>query len=320
MEELKTVPKTIPLAHIKKDPMLWERAITDEDIEDLANNIEDVRLQIHRILVRPLGKNRYGLLAGMRRFLALKKLGRREAKCEVIKVKDDDRAASISLSENLKIKKPDPREWKAGAKKLHDIHYKRIEAREQQQDLQNARLRGSKAKSEFLDPGSKNSPTGKVGRPKDKKAEADRSVSKLLGTSTKTVSRARKMYEGLAPVALKAYEAGNLTARQAEKLSGMPKNQQHQQLPMMLRETQEATNERLKEERAAVVAHDETRTTIANLKLIEKKVSQLQEAVKYFIDSSQEKDLDWESVLQAVQPDFGPCASALMSLQDYLES
>lgn len=319
MEEHKTIPKTIPLSQIRNDPMLWERAITDEGIEELADNIEDTGMQIHRILVRPLGKSRYGLLAGRRRFLAFKKLGKREIKCEVAKIKDDDAALAVSLSENLHIHRPESREWKSGMKRLWDLLAGKRESREKEQERQKVRIHGSKAEEDFLAPGAKKS-APKIGRPKDKKVEVDASVSKMLGASTRTVTRTRKMYEKLSTAALKAYEAGNLTTKQAEQLSSMSKREQIQQLPMMLRETQEQTVNRRREEKDSLIADDNVRSTVANLRLLKKKADQLQEAAEFFINDAKSKELDWDTILNEVSPDFLFCSDTLKSLQDFLES
>ena len=67
------------------------------EIDDLAIDIEENGLS-HNLLVRPAGKDKYEIISGERRFLALKKLGNLTAPCKVAEeLKDNDVDSEIVL-------------------------------------------------------------------------------------------------------------------------------------------------------------------------------------------------------------------------------
>jgi ParB family chromosome partitioning protein len=89
----------VPATAVQVSKFHWERNHQDDDINDLASEIDSVGL-IHPITVR--GTNgRYELIAGRKRFLAMRDvLGLREIPASVIKT-DDVQAELVSLYENL---------------------------------------------------------------------------------------------------------------------------------------------------------------------------------------------------------------------------
>ena len=121
---MKLTNKTVPISVLRMSKYNWKRNITEEDIEDLATNMSEVG-NLHPIIVRPMGKagSMYEVLAGRRRLEALKLLGHTKVDVRVTKC-DDIRAEIISYSENLKVKKPDSKEWSAGVKRLVDLYEK----------------------------------------------------------------------------------------------------------------------------------------------------------------------------------------------------
>lgn len=77
-------------------------AEADEKIDDLAQSIQNDGL-LHPLVVRPskVTPGKYTIIAGSRRFRALKELQRKTAKCSIVDV-DDLQAIYISIDENLK--------------------------------------------------------------------------------------------------------------------------------------------------------------------------------------------------------------------------
>jgi ParB-like chromosome segregation protein Spo0J len=201
----------------------WKREITDEDIEELAENIEEVG-NLHPIIVRSVGKSgqMYEVRAGRRRLAAQKSLGSKKVDVRVVKC-DDLRAEIISYSENLKVKRPDSKEWAVGVKRLVDLF----------EELYGA-----------VKP-KKNTTRG---RPREPKAQAIKDAAKTLGASELSVRNAVKRQEDLTPSAARALETGSITQEQADILARLSSAQQHAQLMRMVRETREQTRNRRKKE------------------------------------------------------------------------
>ena len=90
--------EVINLDRIKR-PQLKSRTKLDEDkIEELAQSIAEVGL-IYPITIKRKNKA-YEIIAGERRYLAFKKLGKKEIECIVVKT-DDGKAEEIKLAENI---------------------------------------------------------------------------------------------------------------------------------------------------------------------------------------------------------------------------
>lgn len=88
----------IPLSKIKRPARLDRIQISEEKINELANNIQEQGL-LQSPLVRKIGEE-YEIIAGDRRILAVTKLGWTEVEC-VVAVMDDKQTAEARASENL---------------------------------------------------------------------------------------------------------------------------------------------------------------------------------------------------------------------------
>ena len=206
----KYINKTLPVGVIRKSQQHWDREFTEEDVNDLAEEIQRVG-QIHPITVRRMGKGGlYEYLAGERRFTAIRRLRHPTIECRVISC-DDEMARYISLSENLGSKKPNDTEWyeaTAEAVKLLEDRFSRD---------------GIPRK------------VG-MGRPTTARAEAIKEVAKDTGTTVRTVRRAINMVElELIPSARKAMHDKRITKDQAKQLASMTIEKQRNNLPKMLR-------------------------------------------------------------------------------------
>jgi len=218
----------LPSQLIRKSPLHWNRAITPDDIEELAASI-DKRGMLHPITVRKKGQM-YEYLAGERRYLASKSRGHKTLLCNVVNC-DDIEARGISLEENLLIKKPNSAEWRSGVAEL-------------------AALERSKLSKPSTVPPYK--PTGKRGRPVDEEVQVIKTVAKKTGVSERTIRDVVKM-ESLTPSSRMQLERKNITVQQAVKLASMTKDDQRTQLSQMIRETKNQTQNRLTKETIANV-------------------------------------------------------------------
>lgn len=226
-EKMKLTNKSVPISALRMSKFNWKREVTDEDIEELADNIEEIG-NLHPIIVRPVGKagQMYEVLAGRRRLAAQKNLGTKKVDVRVVKC-DDLRAEIISYSENLKVKRPDSKEWSTGVKRLVDLF---------------EQLYG------VAKPKKADTRTLNRGRPKKPKAQAISDVAKTLGVSETSVRGAVKRQEDLTPSAVRALEMGSITQEQADILARMNTTQQRAQLMNMVKETREQTRKRRKDE------------------------------------------------------------------------
>lgn len=224
---MKLTNRTVPISALRMSKFNWKREITDEDIDELADNIEEIG-NLHPIIVRPVGKagQMFEVLAGRRRLAAHKNLGSKKIDVRVVKC-DDLRAEIISYSENLKVKRPDSREWSAGVKRLVDLF---------------EQLYG------VAKPKKSDSRKPVTGRPKKPKTQAIEDVAKTLGASEQSVRKAVKRQEDLIPSASRALELGSITQEQADILASMSSTKQRAQLMNMVKETREQTRNRRKKE------------------------------------------------------------------------
>lgn len=301
----KLVNKEIQLSCIRISKHHWDRAITDEDVEDLAENISLIG-QLHQIVVRPIGKagRMYELISGERRYRALRANGAKTARCCVIKC-DDWTATVLSLSENLKTKTPSSKEWQQGLKKLKDLLAEKY-AKEQQKeerrkvDLEKANAKKAKSKKsptqQFLGATTKKS----RGRPKDPQRQATKEAAKIAGVSESAARRAIKREEDLIPTAIRALQQGRISADQADRLAAMDVAVQREQLPIMIQETQKATRERLTRQRAA--SQGDTAVAGRMLAQICSTTTTMRERVDELMAFMDGKELDYDELASSIEP------------------
>jgi ParB family chromosome partitioning protein len=91
--------KTIRLDRIESNPNQPRTIFDEEALHELANSIREHGV-LQPILVRPLGENRYQLVAGERRWRASKEAGLTTIQALVEEI-DDDTALEIAIIENL---------------------------------------------------------------------------------------------------------------------------------------------------------------------------------------------------------------------------
>jgi ParB family chromosome partitioning protein len=91
----------IPVADISPNPWQPRRIFDDTEIQKLAGSIAEIGL-IQPIVVRSVGNpnTQFQLIAGERRFRAIKSLGRSDIKAIVIEASDEEMAA-LALAENF---------------------------------------------------------------------------------------------------------------------------------------------------------------------------------------------------------------------------
>jgi ParB-like chromosome segregation protein Spo0J len=213
--------KSIPLIQITRSPQHWNRAVTKDDIEDLATSVDSVGL-LHPIIVRKTKKG-YEYLAGERRYLASKSRGAREIRCTVVECSDKE-AREISLVENIKAKKPTPSELREGIKELVGLE-----------------------KSRITKPSEVPKHTPRGGRPMKEDFIVVSRVAKKVGTDVQTVREIIDL-EKLVPPAKYQLDRGGINQAQAKLLTTMSKDDQRVQLAHMLRETRKQTEGRISTE------------------------------------------------------------------------
>jgi ParB family chromosome partitioning protein len=121
--DLETIPVVeIPLERIRENPAQprsrRSSALSEESIAELARSIEEHGL-LQPIIVKNAGRY-YHLIAGERRFMAFKLLGRPTIPARVIQVTDPKQELEISLIENLQRHELDPVEEARALKRLMD--------------------------------------------------------------------------------------------------------------------------------------------------------------------------------------------------------
>lgn len=242
---MKLTNKTVPINALRISELNWKRDITEDDVEDLAQNIDEVG-NLHPIIVRPVGKagRMFEVLAGRRRLEAQKLLGGKKVDVRVVRC-DDIQAEIISYSENLKVKKPNTKEWSVGVKRLVELFEKRQKIGIPKSGKSPKKVDTSDAEY-FCDAASKKCPRG---RPKSGRAQAIKDAAKSVGASQRSVYRAVKREEDLIPTAARSLRAGKITQEQANLLATMSKKNQQRQFPEMVRETRDQTRRRLSVEK-----------------------------------------------------------------------
>lgn len=260
------VNKKVSLDALRISRLNMERKITEEDIKDLASNIEEFG-QIHPITVRPYGNggHMYEILAGRRRYTALSYLGWEKADVRVVRADDID-AEIISYSENLKTKKPDTIEWDAAVTRLVELYEKREEAVGAKPYIPAYKSKRKSEKSkedsnitQLRDKKSQNMKSRRVGRPKKTRSRVIERVAVDMGVHKKTVQRALKRHADLIPSAARGLELKTITRSQADKLATMPAAQQRAEFPGMVRATREARERR---ERSAGIKKSKNKTAV----------------------------------------------------------
>ncbi len=91
--------RQIPIDHIESNPEQPRVAFNEDTLQELSASIREHGV-LQPILVRPIGQNRYQLVAGERRWRASKQAGL-ETIPALIEEIDDDTALEISIIENL---------------------------------------------------------------------------------------------------------------------------------------------------------------------------------------------------------------------------
>ncbi|EIJ80153.1 parB-like partition protein [Bacillus methanolicus PB1] len=112
--------KKIPIEDIVPNRFQPRTVFDDEKIEELARTIHTHGI-IQPIVVREFGKNQFEIIAGERRWRAMKKLGWDEVPA-IIKNLNDTETASMALIENLQREELSPIEEAVAYGKLLELH------------------------------------------------------------------------------------------------------------------------------------------------------------------------------------------------------
>ncbi|GAG58982.1 unnamed protein product, partial [marine sediment metagenome] len=93
---MKVEIRDIPIEHLEIDPMniREDLALDQEFTESIAD-----QGVVQILVVRPLGKGKYGVVVGARRFTAAKSVGLKILRCEVRELSDEE-ATCLSATEN----------------------------------------------------------------------------------------------------------------------------------------------------------------------------------------------------------------------------
>lgn len=110
----------IPIGSIIPNRFQPRSVFDDEKIEELSRTIHTHGI-IQPIVVRPLDNGRYEIIAGERRWRAMKKLGWEEAPA-IVKNLNDTETASVALIENLQREELSPIEEAVAYGKLLQLH------------------------------------------------------------------------------------------------------------------------------------------------------------------------------------------------------
>lgn len=122
--DVETLPPTdgeqeeLDLSQIEPDPDQPRKNLGD--ISELSSSVKQHGL-INPIVVRPVGRNRYVIVAGERRYRAHKQAGLRTIKC-IIRTPDEQSRIELQLVENLHRKNLDPFEEAEGFSRLKTNH------------------------------------------------------------------------------------------------------------------------------------------------------------------------------------------------------
>ncbi|WP_241157083.1 ParB/RepB/Spo0J family partition protein [Adlercreutzia sp. ZJ304] len=108
----------IPVSDISPNPDQPRTNFKQDELEELAKSIKQDGL-LQPILVRPIGNNKYQIIAGERRWQACKLAGIDKVPVRIKEV-DDDRALELALVENVQRSDLNPIEEAYGYKRLMD--------------------------------------------------------------------------------------------------------------------------------------------------------------------------------------------------------
>lgn len=108
----------VPISLVKPNPYQARIDYSESEITQLAQSIKENGL-LEPILVRKNGEF-YEIIAGQRRFLAVKQLGLRDVEVKILNI-SDAKLCEVSLVENLERKDLNPLERANGYRKLIDI-------------------------------------------------------------------------------------------------------------------------------------------------------------------------------------------------------
>lgn len=248
MAKRKLVDKTIRVAQIRMAKQHWDRDYDEKKMKQLQDSIAD-RGQLHNIIVRPSKRSKatFELLAGGRRFQAIRELGLDKINVKVADV-DDVEAELISLDENLRVEKPTTGDWSqklerwrqlTNVQRGHDPH-----AKPKGGAVSKKKSSKSKGKDDNLRQMAEVKPPVSVAE-----------MAEEHGVSARTVSRAQRRERNLTPEVKAAWRLGKLSDSQVDELANAPKQKQAGLLKQMLAEKavkqQESVNERHEELTAA---------------------------------------------------------------------
>lgn len=211
-------------------PQHWKRKIEDKRVKELAESMEEVG-NIAPIIVRKVqGNGTYELLAGERRYKALKRLKAQNIECRIVSC-GDEQAELLSLQENLMTESPNPKEWKLGVRRMHDIFRKRFEQEQDEQERREKQILKKDPKA-ILGRPTQNSGAG---RPKEPTRKATEKVAEKLNSSVTTINRILRQGK-LIETAKLALENKRITEEQATSLAGLPDKKQRAELYKMMHE------------------------------------------------------------------------------------
>lgn len=113
-------PATVPIEFLKPNPDQPRRHFNEDAIEELAGSIR-TRGLLQPILVRPVDRDAYEIVAGERRWRAAQRAGVHEVPV-VIRELDDKEAAEIALIENVQRVDLNPIEEAAAYARLAEVY------------------------------------------------------------------------------------------------------------------------------------------------------------------------------------------------------
>jgi len=250
MAKRKLVDKVLRVAQIRISDKHWERDYDDKRMEKLKDSIAD-RGQLHNIIVRPSKRSKatYDLLAGGRRFRAIRDLGLDKINVKVAEV-DDVEAELISLDENLQVEHPTSADW---------AH--RLERWRQLTNVQRGLPPDAKPSGGRPSKPKVSKSKGKATKNHRQMAEVSEpepvSVAEMAeehGVSERTVSRAQRRERNLTPEVKAAWRLGKLTDAQVDELAATPKNRQSSVLKEMMSQLAAKQQESVQEHKAELTA------------------------------------------------------------------
>src|SRR2546425_160405 len=192
---------SVPIDRIEIVPDRDHRGV-DVDLKDLLESIPTIGM-LHPLLVLPERNGKYELLAGHRRLRAARQLGCTEVRVQVITL-DELRTELATIHENVARKNlPEEGRQLARAKAIYEELHPETRHGDKRQ-------RGSSGHSGNL-----------------KKAKGFvKGTAEATGRSARAISREIKVAEAGATVLQAAVDAGEVKIAQAERIAGLPPEQQ----------------------------------------------------------------------------------------------